>query len=455
MAKSIFIAALVLLVRPCALFCQEIEALPEFSKNDRVLVFVPHPDDEAIAAGGVLMRAHKAGAQIKVVCFTNGDHNEVAFILYEKRLTLRKGEFLHMGGVRRKESLNALSSIGIGPENVVYFGYPDFGTLSIMLKYWGAETKPYFSILTRINKVSYSDALSPGAPYRGESILDDVRRVLIDFKPNKIFVSHPADTNMDHQALYLFLKVVLWELEDTLHPEVYPYLIHVKGWPVPRGLHSDLDLIPPPENTFDVAWKKLDLSSDEIARKSKMIGFYKSQLAYVPSYLYTFVRKNELFGDCPEVNLKKSLGDIYVWHNITQGDEAAVNTGADANQVSHLAFCRKDDNFFVKIVLKTALTKNLGVRFLLLPFSKKTDFAKMPKFSITIGLGGMHINDKQRTVTVKDSLYTAKDRIIVIKLPLSSLGDPDRILCKAWARFSSEFPFKAPAWRVINVGQNE
>lgn len=233
--KKYLLLVILLFCSPWRACGQEPQALPAFSSSDRVLVLAPHPDDEAIGTAGVIMRARRAGARVKVACFTNGEHNEISFILYEKRLTLRKNGFLHMGEVRRKESLAALATLGVGPEDVTFFGYPDFGTLSIMLKYWGPSSRSYKSILTRIDSVAYDDAFSPGVPYKGESIVSDMHRLLEDFKPTKIFVSHPSDTNMDHQALYLFLKVSLWDLEDWLRPQVYPYIIHVVGWPMPRG----------------------------------------------------------------------------------------------------------------------------------------------------------------------------------------------------------------------------
>lgn len=356
-----------------------------------------------------------------------------------------------MGEVRRKETLAALAKLGLGPENVSFLGYPDFGTLSIILKYWGHETRPYRSMLTRINRVSCKEALSPGAPYKGESILRDVRAVLEEFKPTRIFVSHPADTNLDHQALYLFLTVALWDLEALMKPEVYPYIIHAAKWPLPRGVHQELALNPPPENMFDVSWKKLELSAEEVEKKKEMIGSYKSQLTYAPSYLYSFDRKNELFGDCPVVSLSENESEIYVWHNIFPGDENAVGPGTESDQVSNLAFSLKDGNLFVKVTLKTVITRNLGVRILLLPYARGVDFATMPKLSGTIGIRGMQIRDKQRNSTIKGALVAVKDRMIIVKLPLASLGNPDRILCKTWARFSREFPFKAPAWRVISI----
>ncbi|MGE5307742.1 MAG: PIG-L deacetylase family protein [Deltaproteobacteria bacterium] len=444
--KILAAAALVLLLRPLALFAQDITPLPDFTRDDRVLVLAAHPDDETIGVAGVIMRALKAGARVKVGCFTSGDNNELSFILYEKRVTLRQSEFLHMGGVRRRETLAALASIGVPSTNVFFFGYPDFGTFSIMMRYWG-KTTPYRQLLTRLNSVSYPEALSPGVPYVGESVLNDMRSVLKDFEPTKIFVNHPADTNSDHQTLYLFLKVALWELEDRMKPQVFPYLIHVVGWPVPRGLHPELSLDPPPENIFDVAWKRFDLAPDEVVRKKKMVGCYKSQLVYNPGYLYTFVRKNELFGESPEIKLKQDVSPVFLWNNVIQEGEK----NESPNQVAHLAFSQKDGNLFIKLILKTALTKNLGVRVLLLPFNKKTDFARMPKFNITIGIGGMQIKNKKENVNIPGASVSVKNKIVVVKIPLKALGSPDRILSRTWARFSREFPFRAPSWRVIRL----
>ena len=132
----LFLFCLIFSILPC--FAQDVKPMQEFTSNDRILILAPHPDDEVMAAGGVIQKALKAKAKIKILFLTNGDHNEPAFIVYEKRLTIRKGEFIHMGQVRRKESLEALKILGLTEKDCVFLGYPDFGTMEILLKYWGA-----------------------------------------------------------------------------------------------------------------------------------------------------------------------------------------------------------------------------------------------------------------------------------------------------------------------------
>jgi len=196
---------------PGITLAQGVGRIEPINKNDRLLILAPHPDDETIGCAGVIQQALKAGAEVRVVYLTNGDHNEFAFIVYEKRITFRRAEFIHMGLVRRQEAIAAMRLLGLSQDKLTFLGYPDNGTLAIFNRYWQVK-KPFRSLLTRISSVPYKTDLSFGAPYVGESILADLKKVIFDYKPTKIFVSHPADVNGDHRALYLFLQVALRDL---------------------------------------------------------------------------------------------------------------------------------------------------------------------------------------------------------------------------------------------------
>lgn len=424
-----FVAALLFFL-PSRSFSQEIDAFRGFNKNDRVLILAPHPDDEVIGTAGVIQEAMRLKLPIKIVYFTYGDNNEPAFIVYEKHIVFKKKAFVNLGEVRRKESIRAMKFLGLKEDDLIFLGYPDFGTLQIFTKYWNTK-KPYKSMFTRVTKVPYPEALSPGAPYVGESILKDLGKVITDFKPTKIFVSHPADVNRDHRALNLFLRVALWDLEGKIQePEVICFLVHVVRWPMPRGFHPEVVLGPPKElKDSKIAWQALELSKDQIAKKKKAISFFKSQIEYAPSYLYTFVRKNELFGDYPVINLKDN---------------------DDVTKINKLDYALKNSFLLVKLDLKRKIDRYFGISIFLFGYSRSKDFALMPKINITMGTRGLKVKDKFKRLLVKDVKAAFKGRSLVLKVPLSLLGEPDRIL--ATARTSAkDLTLDDTALRVIEL----
>ncbi|MFA5363261.1 MAG: PIG-L family deacetylase [Candidatus Omnitrophota bacterium] len=432
---------------------EEIPPLPDFRTHDRIMIFAPHPDDEAIAAGGVIQRALGAGAKVKVVCYTCGDLNEPAFIVYEKRIPVKTNGFVYMGKVRKKETLSAMASLGLSPGDVVFLGYPDFGTMDILTKCWD-ETKPFKSVFTRISSVPYKDALSYGAPYTGQSILNDVKTVVRDFRPTMIFVSHPADTNRDHRSLYLFLTVALWDLEGKINqPSILPYLVHMPGWPKPRGYHGDLALAPP-EKLAGPAWLSLCLESREIEKKKEAIAYYKSQISYNPPYLFTFARKNELFGDFPPVRLKRQIGGAgFLWQDLQSNGvftgAAEAGQASTEDDISGISYAYKDEALYVKFSLKRRLIGGpVGLGMYLLGYKKRGDFSIMPKLYISVDNRGVRVKDKKKPLFVKGITTQRSGKTVVVKIPLSVLGNPTHFLCNIRSQ-RKDLPLSDLAWRVL------
>lgn len=440
---TVFLSLLAVFCGVYVCFAQSIKVLPEFSSSDRVMVLAPHPDDEAIGAGGVLQKAVKAGAKVKVVCFTNGDANQLAFMVYEKRLTFRKGEFFHMGQVRKRETISAMRSLGIAPSDIIFLGYPDFGTMAILLRYWNLE-KPYRSILAKMTKVTYPGSLSLNAPYVGSSVLHDLKKVIGDFKPTKIFVSHPADTNGDHRALYVFLRVALWDLNYADgKPAIFPYIIHVPKWPTPRGYRPQRSLVPP-KGYCGIDWYEAFLTPKEVEAKKNAISFYRSQIEYLPWYLVTFARKNELFGDYQPVKLKDDDSEDILWHDVD-----VVDVSSDASDaISSLAYAQREFDLWVKITLKKKFSKKTGVVITLLGYKKNEDFVRMPKMRLSIGFFGLKVKDKDKAVSREGIYFAFAGKTIIVKVPLVRLGLPEKILSCAKA---SGFSFGETAWRILEV----
>ncbi len=428
----------------------------KFSSDDRVLVVAPHPDDETIGASGVIQQAIKAGAKVKICLLTQGENNEFAFIVYEHRIVLKPKEFLRLGEVRRRETVDAMHLLGVAPEDVVSLGYPDYGTMEIFLKYWG-DVKPFRSMLARVRKVPYPEALSPGAAYIGDNILADLKRVIEAYKPTMVFVTHPADVNRDHRSTYLFTRIALWDLENERKvepPLIYPYIIHVQAWPVPRGYHPELFLdVPPGFEHSNINWIKQPLGPFEIGKKYDAILEYPSQIKYAPRYLVTFVRQNELFGDFPMVTLVKQLASDteLVWSDVSTLKKPKNRIKSDAdNHFAGTFYARQGNYLVVKLKLRRSMDKEFGISVYLMGYNRTIPFAQMPKISLIFGINGFHVKDKKKTISSKEIIFIEKDKELIFKVPLALLGNPERILSSAKTALY-DLTLDETAWRTLEL----
>ncbi|MDD5561515.1 MAG: PIG-L family deacetylase [Candidatus Omnitrophica bacterium] len=437
----------------------KIPALEPFKEGERILILAPHPDDEAIACAGIIQQAISAGAKVRIVYLTNGDHNELAFIVYEKRITVRQGEFLHMGQVRQQEAIKAMEFLGLSADDLVFLGYPDYGTFNIFSQYWQSE-KPFRDRLTRISSVPYKDNPSYGAAYCGKSILNDLSRQILDYKPDKIFVSHPADVNVDHKSLYLFLQVALSDLEGkVLHPKVYPYLVHCVGWPKPRHYHPELELYPP--NKFidsQINWERSDLSFGELDKKYQSILFYKSQTQSSAFYLLSFARENELFGDYPVLELapQEATKDKKIfYYGVSKMFRDALNPGLSRQEETveskgEVSYAEEDGYFVVRVDKPGKLSNRFGVLLYVFGYKKNTDFAAMPKIRIITVANKYRVFDAKKRVLNSGVMLDFGKKHLILKIPLKVLGQPEYVLT-ALKAFHGNLPIDAVGFRKVKI----
>jgi len=415
----------------------QFSSLDSFTKSDRVLILAPYPDDEVIGCAGVIQGALKAGSQVRIMYLTNGDHNQFAFIAYKKRIPLKPSTFVRMGETRRKEAIASAKSLGLSEKDLVFLGYPDFGTFAIFSEYWHTD-KPYRSLLTHISKVPYKENLSFQAAYVGESILSDIKRVLFDYQPTKVFVSHPADTNVDHKSLYLFSQVALEDLKGQMTtPQVYPYLIHCVGWPKPRHYHPDLALHPP-DKFLDsyMRWFVFDLDHESLEKKHKAVLMHKSQTIVSAFYLLAFVRKNELFTEYPELTLEKQgflSGQAirYSGYSDTYDDEAEDSSDEIENKnliLANVSFALVDNTLAIRIEKTRGFKRPFNLTAYLFGYSGQRPFAAMPKVRIIVRHSSIQVFDAKKRVTSASVSLTSDEKEEVLHVPLSLIGDPNFIL---------------------------
>jgi LmbE family N-acetylglucosaminyl deacetylase len=274
----------------------------ELQPNDRILILAPHPDDDILSNAGLIQQALDKGIPVKVVLFTVGDYNETSFALYRKEITLDSTEALRLGETRREEALAAQGVLGVKPEQVTFLGFPDGGGLAIFTKHWG-NSQPYRALLNNQTQVPYTFAQSFNAPFKGESIVADIEKVIRDFQPTKIITSHPGDVHPDQQTLPLYLKVALWDLAGEIKPEVYHFITHYGRWPQPRGYQPEHPLDPPAQFDINNRWHILPLTAEQREKKLQALQAHKTQWGSGKPYLESVVRANELWDVIDEIPL--------------------------------------------------------------------------------------------------------------------------------------------------------
>lgn len=450
-----------------------VETLEPFEKNERILILAPHPDDEAIGCAGVIQQARAAGANVRVVYLTNGDHNQFAFIVYKKSLVFTRGEFIQMGELRRREAIKAMELLGLNKNGLVFLGYPDFGTFTIFSQYWQAKS-PFMSFLTRISSVPYKEDFTFGAPYVGESILADLKKTLLDYKPARIFVSHPADVNGDHKALYLFLQIALADLNQEIpRPKIYPYLIHCVGWPTPRHYHPELSLeVPVQFLSAEMNWLEFKLTPEQLGKKHAAILCYRSQTHSSAFYLLSFARKNELFGVYPEIELVMPVAAAFAkgaekaasknelsWFSLLSGMFAEISEEWEGNLdleksieiEDRVSYALKDDFLFIRLrKAKESSYRRAVATFYLFGYNYKTPFDKMPKIRIVTKYQSFNIFSSGKVISPENTTLEVSKQELILKVPLSLLGEPNFILASMRA-YTGSLPVYTTGFHKINI----
>lgn len=189
-------------------------------KNKKVLLFVPHQDDEINIAYGLLYKIRNIAESIKVVYSTNGN-----YVVNEK--------------YRLKEGVESLKNIGITKENIIFMGYSDqipesTSHLYHEKKCW-IDNKNNF-----LTKAIYNDdyhylKYNEHAIFNKHNFLDDIKSIILNEMPD-IIICIDFDSHPDHRALSLSfekaLGIILKE-NNKYYPKVlkaFAYPTSYKGY---------------------------------------------------------------------------------------------------------------------------------------------------------------------------------------------------------------------------------
>jgi LmbE family N-acetylglucosaminyl deacetylase len=427
----------------------------ELKPDDRILVLVPHPDDDILSNAGLIQQALEKGIPVKVVLFTVGDYNETSFALYRKEITLDSTQALRLGETRREEALAAQGILGVKPEQVTFLGYPDGGGLEIIEKHWGSS-QPYTSLLGGQSSVPYTFAQTPSAPYKGESIVSDIEKLLREFKPTKIFTSHPGDVHPDHQTLPLYLKVALWDLAGEMKPDVYHFITHYGRWPQPRGYQPEHPLAPPSQFDIGNRWRILPLTPEQREKKLQALQAHKTQWGSGKPYLESVVRANELWDVIDEILIASGEEvQILPAQAAFNGEALQLLPASEQNKFteSEVRSAKLEGNEIVfAIESKQPLPGDVHAKVWTMGYRADTPFGKMPKIYMDLSANGFKIFDRGKELPADAVTVSGTPTRSEVRVPLALLGDPEKILVSSQTNIG-DVPLDNIPWVFLNINK--
>jgi LmbE family N-acetylglucosaminyl deacetylase len=278
------------------------------TRDSSIVIFAPHCDDETLGAGGLIQTARKAGAKVAVVVMTNGDGFWMAADMEYREVRLRPEEYVRFAEDRQRETERAAGVMGLSAKDLIFLSYPDRGLTQMWTTNWNPES-PFTSRYTKLDHSPYPNSYRRNASYCGQNVLDDVRSILSKLKPTDVYVTHPSDDHPDHAAAYAFVTAAAGSLVDSgdaalARTRIHTYLIHRGEWPMPMAYKPKASLAPPfAMARLDTDWDSLPLTPEIVTAKRDAILCHRSQVAIMRKFLLSFARRNEIFGDLPDMRI--------------------------------------------------------------------------------------------------------------------------------------------------------
>jgi LmbE family N-acetylglucosaminyl deacetylase len=276
-------------------------SLIEPTSNDRILVIVAHPDDEILGAAGYIKKTIEKGGEAHIVIVTNGDANKFYYISAERLFYKNKQFFIEEGNERINETINAIAKLGLNDDHIDFLGFPDRGLNNLLTSNWN-HSQPYFSPYTKTTQSPYINTFDPSSNYSGEDLVKNLKQIIKEVQPTKIFTHTIFDIHPDHRATAEFVNLALKELktsDDFKDPNLYSFLVHYRDYPRPLGYEPDHYLSPPKDllENSKISWFVFPLDSELQEAKHQATLQFKSQLKspFLNLLLKSFIRKNELF----------------------------------------------------------------------------------------------------------------------------------------------------------------
>jgi len=206
---------------------------------ERTLIIAPHPDDDVIAAGGMIQRIVATGADVRVVVVTDGESNPWPQRYMHRKWFITDGDRAAWGAMRRREALDALLRLGVRNDATTFLAFAD----------------------QQIAKLARRD---------DDRLLVALKAIVDDFGPTLIVSPSSFDLHADHRAIAWYVHKAAGETPITT------YVIHGET----------------PESRRAVS---VELTERERWRKRIAIQCHESQLLLSRERFLSYARPSEAF----------------------------------------------------------------------------------------------------------------------------------------------------------------
>ena len=169
-----------------------------FDNKSRVMVVAPHPDDETVAAGGLLQQAVAAGGVVRIIFVTSGENNPWPQRAIEHRWHIGAEDRARWGRLRQAEVQAALHTLGIATDDAIFLGFPDQGVTQLLLQ-------------------------------TDQRIIARLAEEIGRWQPTLLVGPSCMDIHPDHSAAAVLINFVLDNLKHLCRPKRLEYLVHTRG----------------------------------------------------------------------------------------------------------------------------------------------------------------------------------------------------------------------------------
>jgi LmbE family N-acetylglucosaminyl deacetylase len=271
------------------------------------MVFAPHPDDEAIGAAGLIQRVIQKDGKAKVVYVTNGDGFLDGVRLQFNRSAASSEDFIVYGEQRQREAQQALSAMGLEPEDGIFLGFPDGGIDDLWTDHW-SSLKPYTSPHTRFDHAHYKSSFWRYVNYSGAGLKNQIFRAILEFAPDWVVLPDPRDLHPDHCTTGVFVLEALRKLRESGQSQfddiqVLTYLVHYPDYPtnknrwIERAGRAGIGGSQTGEDSLsNTEWLTFPMTSQELETKERTLRAHASQVGPLGGFFKIFLNHYEYFG---------------------------------------------------------------------------------------------------------------------------------------------------------------